>query len=85
MQMKKIWLIRLVNILKVKYLITRIKKANGIAILAHPQKLKLNGNELIEKITELKSYGFDGLECYHSGQTFEQMKRFKKTKKSRSL
>ena len=26
---------------------------------------------------ELKSYGLDGLECYHSNQTPEQMKRFK--------
>lgn len=58
-------------------LIKAIKNANGIAILAHPQSLKLDDSELIEKIKELKSYGLDGLECYHSNQTPEQMKRFK--------
>jgi len=60
-----------------KEVIRIIKDANGIAILAHPQKLKLSDSELIEKIAELKSYGLDGMECYHSNQTFEQMKRFK--------
>ena len=54
-----------------------IKKANGLAILAHPQNLKLSDNELIDKIAELKSYGLDGMECYHSGQTPEQMQRYK--------
>jgi len=60
-----------------KEVITMIKKANGIAVLAHPQTLKLGDNELLDKIKELKSYGLDGLECYHSAQTPEQMKRFK--------
>lgn len=58
-------------------IIKLIKKAGGIAVLAHPQNLKLTDNELVEKIAELKSYGLEGLECYHSDQTPEQMKRFK--------
>jgi len=57
-------------------IIRLIKKANGIAVLAHPQSLKLTDEELVEKIAELKSYGLDGLECYHSNQTPEQMQRF---------
>ena len=58
-------------------IIKLIKKAGGIAILAHPQNLKLSDSELVDKIAELKSYGLDGLECYHSNQTPEQMKRFR--------
>lgn len=71
--------------LKPQEVIKIIKKANGIAVLAHPQKLKLSDSELIEKIVELKSYGLDGLECYHSGQTLEQMKKFKEIAKQLSL
>lgn len=59
-------------------IIGMIKKANGIAVLAHPQNLKLEDNDLIEKIKELKSYGLDGMECYHSEQTKEEMIKFKK-------
>lgn len=58
-------------------IIKLIKKAGGIAVLAHPQSLKLTDSELVEKIAELKSYGLDGLECYHSDQTPEQMRKFK--------
>lgn len=58
-------------------IIKLIKQANGIAVIAHPQTLKLADNEFIEKIKELKSYGLDGMECYHSNQTLEEMKKFK--------
>lgn len=61
-----------------KEIIELIKEANGTVILAHPQSLKLNEQELREKIKELKSYGLDGLECYHSKQTPEEMKLFRK-------
>lgn len=60
-----------------KEIIEAIKKCGGIVILAHPQSLKLSHDELVEKIKELKSYGLDGLECYHSLQTPEQMVEFK--------
>lgn len=68
-----------------KEVIKIIKKANGVAILAHPQSLKLSDKELLKKIKELKSYGLDGLECYHSRQTPEQMKRFKQIAKEYDL
>lgn len=58
--------------------IKMIKEAGGIAILAHPQTLKLSFDELRDKIKELKSYGLDGLECYHSNQTPEEMIEFNK-------
>lgn len=61
-----------------KEVIEMIKEANGIAILAHPQSLKLTDEELEEKIKELKEYGLEGLECYHSKQTPGEMKKYKK-------
>ena len=39
--------------------------------------MKLENEELKEKIKELKKYGLDGLECYHSKQTKKQMEDFK--------
>ena len=59
-------------------IISIIKKANGLAILAHPQNLKLEDKDLIDKIKELKTYGLDGIECYHSEQTKEEMIKFRK-------
>lgn len=60
-----------------KTVISLIKESSGLAILAHPQSLKLENDELYEKLKELKSYGLDGMECYHSRQTKEQMKDFR--------
>lgn len=53
-----------------------IKKANGLAILAHPHSLKLDDELLEEKIKEFISYGLDGIECYHSNHTKEQMSKY---------
>lgn len=58
-------------------IIKLIKSADGIAVLAHPQSLKLEENELEETILQLKDYGLDGLECYHSKQTKEEMEYFR--------
>lgn len=66
-------------------IIKMIKEANGIAILAHPQTLKLNDEDLKEKIMELKEYGLDGIECYHSKQTEEEMVKYRKLAKELNL
>ena len=66
-----------------KDVITMLKNSGGTVILAHPQTLKKK--EFIEKVIELKSYGLDGLECYHSKQTPEQMKEFKEIAKNLNL
>lgn len=66
-------------------IIKLIKNTGGIAVLAHPQSLKLDENSLKERIIELKSYGLDGLECYHSKQTCEEMKLFNKIAKDNNL
>lgn len=68
-----------------KEVITMIKKVNGIAILAHPQSLKLEDDELIAKIEELKLYGLDGMECYHTKQTEEEMIKFHNIAKEYNL
>lgn len=68
-----------------KDVITMLKNSGGTVILAHPQTLKLEKEEFIEKVMELKSYGLDGLECYHSKQTPEQMKEFKEIAKNLNL
>lgn len=59
-------------------IIRHIKANGGLVILAHPQSLELSFEELRKKLQELKSYGLDGLECYHSNQTSEEMIEFKK-------
>ncbi len=52
-----------------------IKKAGGIAVLAHPVTLKLDNNQLEQKILELKSFGLDGIECYNNIHTQEDIEK----------
>lgn len=55
-----------------------IKKANGIAVLAHPVTLKLDDKQLEQVIQELKSYGLDGIECYNNIHTQKDIVRLTK-------
>ncbi|WGS64097.1 PHP domain-containing protein [Marinitoga aeolica] len=48
-----------------KKTIRAIKKAGGLAVLAHPKKLRLSNNQLEILVNELKDYGLDGIECFH--------------------
>ena len=68
-----------------RQIIELIKRANGMAVLAHPQFLKLNDEELVAKVRELKWYGLDGMECYHSKQTIEEMNKYNKIAKDLNL
>ncbi|WP_129408761.1 PHP domain-containing protein [Marinitoga lauensis] len=45
--------------------IRAIKKAGGLAVLAHPKKLRLSNIQLEILVNELKDYGLDGIECFH--------------------
>lgn len=65
------------ELLSPKDAISLIKKFNGVAVLAHPQTLKLEFYDFEEKVIELKNLGLDGLECYHSKQTSEEMYFYK--------
>jgi predicted metal-dependent phosphoesterase TrpH len=62
-----------------------VKKFNGIAVLAHPQTLKLESSELEQKIKELKSYGLDGIECYHSDHSPTEVEIYKSIAKKYNL
>jgi predicted metal-dependent phosphoesterase TrpH len=42
-----------------------IRKAGGVAVLAHPHSLKLSGEELVAAIGALKEIGLSGLECFY--------------------
>jgi predicted metal-dependent phosphoesterase TrpH len=62
-----------------------IKDFNGIAVLAHPYTLKLDETELENKIKELISFGLEGIECYHSDHSKEQVELYKKLAKKYNL
>lgn len=52
--------------------IRTILAAGGIAVLAHPAQLDMDGAALESLLVELKSYGLGGLECYYSTHTPQQ-------------
>lgn len=53
-----------------------IIESGGIAVLAHPSQLKLNGHSLETLLEELKEYGIGGIECYYSTHTPEQTQAY---------
>lgn len=46
-----------------------IKNSGGLVVLAHPNSLLLDKNELEKMIIDMKKYGLDGIEVYHSSFT----------------
>lgn len=56
--------------------INLIKNAGGISVLAHPNQLLLNDDDLEDKIKEMVSNGLDGIEVYHSGHSKEETKKY---------
>lgn len=52
--------------------IRMIIESGGIAALAHPSQLKLNGHSFETLLEELKEYGMGGIECYYSTHTRKQ-------------
>jgi len=65
--------------------ISMLKEVGAVVILAHPQTLKLEHNDLVMLIKQLKDFGLDGIECYHSNQTPEQMQEYKSIAKELGL
>jgi predicted metal-dependent phosphoesterase TrpH len=47
------------------------KDSKGLAVLAHPLRLNLKTNELVNLFKELKDYGFVGAECYYGDYSLE--------------
>ncbi len=56
--------------------INLIKNAGGISVLAHPNQLLLDDEELEDKIKEMISNGLDGIEVYHSGHSKEETEKY---------
>lgn len=50
-----------------------IKNSGGVAILAHPIYITKDKDELRTLLIELKEYGLDGIECWHSQYNIEYM------------
>lgn len=57
--------------LTAKECINYLKKAGGIVSIAHPITLKKDDDELKKYLKNLKSYGLDAIEVYHSTHTDE--------------
>jgi hypothetical protein len=53
-----------------------IHAAGGLAVMAHPISVKLEGDALAEELKRLRELGLDGLECYYSQHTPEQVDAF---------
>ncbi|HRI39237.1 MAG TPA: PHP domain-containing protein, partial [Nitrospira sp.] len=53
-----------------------IKKAGGLAVLAHPTWVKLADRPLIELVRDLKSAGLDGVEVYYSTHATRQTREY---------
>ncbi|MDR2902464.1 MAG: PHP domain-containing protein [Lactobacillales bacterium] len=62
-----------------------IHKAGGIAILAHPYRMRLKDEKSFNIIQKLQNTGIDGIECYHSGQSLEQTGFYLKIAKNLGL
>ncbi|MBR6231624.1 MAG: phosphoesterase, partial [Alphaproteobacteria bacterium] len=59
--------------------IEAIHEAGGLAILAHPYRMKLTDNVLFEGIKELKSKGLDGVEAHYTNYKKDAMLQIAKT------
>ena len=53
-----------------------IHSAGGIASIAHPLSLKLEGETLMDELYRLKSLGLDAVECYYNLHTSAQNSHF---------
>jgi predicted metal-dependent phosphoesterase TrpH len=61
------------HILNMKEGIKLILQAGGIPVLAHPGRVHLNDEQMLEWIAECKKSGLEGLECYNPCHTQEQV------------
>jgi 3',5'-nucleoside bisphosphate phosphatase len=59
-----------------KECIDMIHESGGVAVVAHPVQMRLQGMDLREKVKELVALGLDGLEVVHPDHRPEDQKRF---------
>ena len=57
-------------------LIKRIRKINGVPIIAHPKSMKLNFDDTFNLLYKLKECGLEGLEVYNPCNTIAQREEF---------
>lgn len=65
--------------------ISIIKKAKGVAVLAHPMSLYLSWRKLEAKIAELQSLGLEAIESWNTGTKPPYCRRLEKLAKQRGL
>lgn len=53
-----------------------IKNAGGISVLAHPNQLLVDDEELEEILQKLIACGLDGIEVYHSSHSKEEIEKY---------
>lgn len=56
--------------------ISLINNAGGIAVLAHPNQLKMDDDELEVTLQKLISCGLAGIEVYHSNHSKEEVEKY---------
>lgn len=56
--------------------IAMIRKAGGVAVLAHPYLLRMEPSRLETLLVQLKTYGLQGIEAYYSRHTAEQTQQY---------
>lgn len=62
-----------------------IHKAGGISVMAHPFLYGLDNNELDKMLYYCKKAGLDGIECFYSTHSENQMRLIKKLSKIHNL
>lgn len=73
------------NFPTLKACIETIKKAGGVAVLAHPTLYGLDTEEVSMLCSELIPFGLDGIECYYTSFTPKQTKAMEKIASSYGL
>ena len=58
--------------------IETIRAAGGVAVLAHPHSLRMNGKNLDRTIAKLKEIGLEGLECLYGAYDPDHSKVYKR-------
>ena len=53
-----------------------IKNAGGVVSLAHPYQINIGDEDLEMLLRQMKDWGLDAIECYHSGHTQEMISKY---------
>jgi len=62
--------------MQVTELIQKIRKVNGVPVIAHPKSLRLNFDDTFTLLYKLKQAGLEGVEVYNPCNTDEQRRDY---------